>query len=117
VGLAFRNLACRRRSPARFGRTRRIMTMRRALYVMLLASFVVGMPTDAAGQEKGLLYAHRGGAYEFEENTMEAFRGSYEHGLRGFETDVRMSKDGELIILHDDSLDRTHTATGPAEHR
>lgn len=75
--------------------------------------FVSGL----AAQEKGLLYAHRGGAFEFEENTMEGFRGSYDQGLRGFETDVRMTKDGELVILHDDSLDRTHNATGPVEHK
>ena len=72
---------------------------------------------STAAQEKGHLYAHRGGAFEFEENTMEAFRGSYDKGLRGFETDVRMTKDGELVILHDDSLDRTHNATGPVEHK
>lgn len=76
------------------------------------------LATDlTVGQERGLLYAHRGGAHEFEENTMEAFRGSYEKGLRGFETDIRMTKDGELVILHDDSLDRTHNASGPVEHK
>ncbi len=68
-------------------------------------------------QEKGLLYAHRGGAFEFEENTMEGFRGCYEKGLRGFETDIRLTKDGRLVILHDDTLDRTHNATGPVEHK
>lgn len=72
---------------------------------------------STAAQEKGHLYAHRGGAFEFEENTLEAFRGSYAKGLRGFETDIRMTKDGELVVLHDDSLDRTHNATGPVEHK
>ncbi len=78
---------------------------------------VCGLGAMASAQEKGLLYAHRGGAHEFEENTMEGFRGCYEQGLRGFETDIRMTKDGELVILHDDSLDRTHNATGPVEHK
>ncbi len=64
---------------------------------------------------RGHLYAHRGGAHEFEENTMAAFRASYDAGLRGFETDVRMTKDGVLVILHDDKLERTHNATGPVE--
>ncbi|MFN3152297.1 glycerophosphodiester phosphodiesterase [Bremerella sp.] len=64
-----------------------------------------------------IILAHRGGAYEFEENTMEAFRACYERGIRGFETDVRMTKDGVLVILHDDSLDRTHNATGPVEQK
>lgn len=70
----------------------------------------------AAAQDKGpLIMAHRGGAHEMEENTMTAFRTSYEKGIRGFETDVRMTKDGAFVILHDDSLDRTYTATGPVE--
>ncbi len=61
-------------------------------------------------------FAHRGGAHEFEENTLFAFRSSYEKGIRGFELDVRMTKDGELVVLHDDSLDRTHQGSGPVEH-
>jgi glycerophosphoryl diester phosphodiesterase len=96
--------------------------MKMRLLAALVAALVVASglsiaATSAAAQEKGLLYAHRGGGHEFEENTMEAFRGSYEKGLRGFETDVRMTKDGELVILHDDSLNRTHNATGPVEHK
>jgi glycerophosphoryl diester phosphodiesterase len=71
----------------------------------------------APAQEKGLLFAHRGGAREFDENTLDAFRSSYEKGLRGFETDVRMTKDGELVILHDDNLERTYNATGHVEDK
>lgn len=71
--------------------------------------------TLATAADKGHLYAHRGGSFEFEENTMEAFRGSYDAGLRGFETDVRMTKDGALVILHDDKLERTYNATGSVE--
>ena len=41
---------------------------------------------------------HRGGRYEFEENTLAAFKGSYEKGVRGYETDIRMTADGELVI-------------------
>jgi glycerophosphoryl diester phosphodiesterase len=62
-----------------------------------------------------IILAHRGGAHEFEENTLEGYRGCYERGIRGFETDVRMTKDGSLVILHDDKLDRTHNATGSVE--
>ena len=49
---------------------------------------------------------HRGGRYEFEENTLAAFKGSYEKGVRGYETDIRMTADGELVITHDASLKR-----------
>jgi len=66
-------------------------------------------------QEKGLVFAHRGGSFEFDENTLAAFKGSYEKGLRGFETDVRMTRDGELVILHDDKLERNYVGSGTVE--
>ena len=79
--------------------------------------FIFGATTHLAAKEPGLLFAHRGGAHEFEENTLAAFQASYERGLRGFETDVRMTRDGEFVILHDDSLDRTHNASGSVEEQ
>jgi len=60
-------------------------------------------------------YSHRGGSYEFDENTLSAFQGSYEKGSRGFETDIRMTKDGELVISHDASLERMTTSKGIIE--
>ncbi|MCW1923674.1 glycerophosphodiester phosphodiesterase [Luteolibacter arcticus] len=72
-------------------------------------------PSADAEPKKPFHFAHRGGAFEFEENTLFAFRSSYEKGIRGFETDIRMTKDGKLVILHDDSLDRTHHGKGPVE--
>ena len=77
------------------------------------------LPAEAREPEKKpmLLFAHRGGSFEFDENTMEAFRGSYEKGLRGFETDVRMTKDGAFVILHDDTLERTHDGKGHVEQQ
>lgn len=78
----------------------------------------LAMEASAAAQDQGpLIMAHRGGAHEFEENTMAAFRASYEKGIRGFETDIRMTKDGVLVILHDDTLDRTYNAAGPVEEK
>lgn len=92
--------------------------MRPRLWIAFVLALggISGGAGSVAAQEKMLLYAHRGGAYEFEENTMEAFRNSYEKGLRGFETDVRMTRDGALVILHDDKIDRTYNGTGPVEH-
>lgn len=72
-------------------------------------------PLQAEGKEP-FHFAHRGGAFEFEENTLFAFKSCYEKGIRGYELDVRMTSDGELVVLHDDSLDRTHHGTGPVEH-
>lgn len=89
-------------------------------YVRMLGLLLSGMflfSSSAVAQGPGLILAHRGGLEEFEENTMGAFRSSYEKGIRGFEVDIRMTKDGELVILHDDTLDRTHNGTGPVEHK
>ena len=69
----------------------------------------------SAQQASVKLFAHRGGAHEFDENTLEAFRSSYEKGIRGFETDIRISKDGELVIFHDASLKRMVEAEGGIE--
>lgn len=85
--------------------------------VCLVACGTLAASVPVAAQEKGLLYAHRGGAFEYEENTLEAFDACYQQGLRGFETDIRMTQDGHLVVLHDDSLDRTHQASGPVEHK
>ncbi len=93
------------------------MTVRRLAVLIVVTGAGFAMAGLAAAQEKGLLFAHRGGSYEFDENTLLAFRSCYEKGLRGFETDVRMTKDGQLVILHDDTLDRTYNATGAVEHK
>ena len=54
-----------------------------------------------------LLGSHRGDRKHFPENTMSAFRACVELGLDAIETDVRMTKDGDLILSHDESLYRT----------
>lgn len=77
---------------------------------------LVWVPQSNADEKKPFHFAHRGGAHEFEENTLFAFKSSYEKGIRGYELDVRMTSDGELVVLHDDSLDRTHQGSGPVEH-
>lgn len=53
-----------------------------------------------------MVIGHRGGRAEFEENTLAAFKGSFEKGVRGYETDIRMTADEELVITHDASLKR-----------
>lgn len=85
--------------------------------IILLSLVVFGWVSQSnADEKKPFHFAHRGGAHEFEENTLFAFKSCYEKGIRGYELDVRMTKDGELVVLHDDSLDRTHKGSGPVEH-
>jgi glycerophosphoryl diester phosphodiesterase len=57
--------------------------------------------------------AHRGFSGKYPENTMLAFeKAVFEGNCDGFETDVHMSADGALIVIHDDTLDRTTTGSG-----
>lgn len=61
--------------------------------------------------------AHRGFSGKYPENTMLAFEKALEAGAEGIEFDVHLSKDGELVIIHDELLDRTTNGTGlVAEH-
>ncbi len=60
--------------------------------------------------DKPLIWAHRGGRSLGPENTLQALRRGHEAGADGWETDVQLTKDGELIILHDLNLLRTTNA-------
>ena len=61
---------------------------------------------------KPVVTAHRGFSGRYPENTLLAFSKAYELGVDSIEFDVRESSDGELIIIHDASLDRTTSGTG-----
>ena len=65
-------------------------------------------------QNKNYIYvaAHRGLCARYPENTMEAFRAAIEAGVDQIELDVRLTKDGEAVIIHDDRVDRTANAVG-----
>lgn len=65
----------------------------------------LGMPEQTDWEEAGLtLIAHRGYSSEFPENTMPAFEGALDLGVDYIETDVQMTKDGRLVLFHDDDL-------------
>lgn len=57
-------------------------------------------------------FAHRGFKGKYPENTMLAFKKAIEAGADGIEFDVHLSKDGELVIIHDEFLDRTSDGEG-----
>ncbi len=56
--------------------------------------------------------AHRGWRSEYPENTLPAFKAALDLGVDQIETDVRVSRDGELVLIHDATVDRTTNGTG-----
>lgn len=58
------------------------------------------------------VFGHRGYSAKYPENTMLAFQKAIEAGADGIELDVQFSKDGNLVIIHDEKLDRTTTGQG-----
>lgn len=60
-----------------------------------------------------LLIGHRGGpTRDYPENAIETFARTYAAGTRVMEIDIAETKDGKLVLMHDDDLDRTTTGTG-----
>jgi glycerophosphoryl diester phosphodiesterase len=57
--------------------------------------------------------AHRGGALLWPENSLTAFRGAIGLGVDLIELDVHLSRDDEVVVLHDPTLDRTTNGRGP----
>lgn len=85
------------------------------------------------------IWAHRGCSQRYPENTLTAFKRAaelYNKGLTGIELDIQLTKDGEIVVIHDERIDRTtdgygfvrdynhaelktfhiHTGTDTAEH-
>ncbi|WP_156289008.1 glycerophosphodiester phosphodiesterase [Oceanobacillus salinisoli] len=63
-------------------------------------------------QQKMINVAHRGASGHAPENTMAAFQKGFEMKADYIEIDVQMTEDGELIIIHDTTVDRTTNGTG-----
>ncbi|OZG73462.1 glycerophosphodiester phosphodiesterase [Hahella sp. CCB-MM4] len=59
-----------------------------------------------------IIVGHRGAKAEAPENTVISFAKAYEAGIRYFELDVQLSLDGQLIVIHDKTVDRTTGQTG-----
>lgn len=56
--------------------------------------------------------AHRGASYDHPENTLLAYRAAIDAGVDYIEIDVQVTRNGELIVMHDEELDRTTNGTG-----
>ncbi len=82
---------------------------RRHFLATLAAPFVRGASRRISA------IAHRGSHLEHPENTLAAFQAAVDEGADYFELDVRTTREGRLVILHDSKLDRTTNGHGPVE--
>lgn len=73
-------------------------------------------PTEAAPKTP-LVFAHRGSSAVLPEHTLAAYRHALAEGVDGLECDVRLTRDGHLVCVHDRRLDRTSNGHGPVSTR
>jgi glycerophosphoryl diester phosphodiesterase len=100
-----------------------VTTMRSTTLFILVACLnafhsprVQADPADAAAEVRQIV-AHRGASAERPECTLAALRRAIEAGATAVEVDIRTSRDGQLFLLHDLTLDRTTSGTGPAREK
>jgi len=74
------------------------------------SSAAVSTPLPAANSARPLIIAHRGARSLAPENTLAAARKALEAGADMWEMDVAVTADGELVVIHDDTLERTCNA-------
>jgi len=82
------------------------------LLVVAVVCSLAALMVASAPVPKPLVAAHRGGALLWPENSLTAFRQALALGVDYLETDVHLTADGEVVVLHDPTLDRTTTGSG-----
>ncbi len=63
--------------------------------------------------ERPLFFAHRGGSALAPENTLPAYERGLALGADALELDIHYTRDGEIVVFHDDTLERTTNGSGP----
>ncbi|WP_419896801.1 glycerophosphodiester phosphodiesterase [Roseomonas sp. USHLN139] len=71
------------------------------------------LPASPAALSRTAIVSHRGGAFLWPENSLEAFRQSLALPLEQCECDVHLSADGVPVVIHDATLNRTTEGQGP----
>ncbi|MFQ9651752.1 MAG: glycerophosphodiester phosphodiesterase family protein [Enterocloster sp.] len=65
------------------------------------------------GEQRMKLWAHRGCSQRYPENTLIAFEKAAQlQGLAGIELDIQLTKDGQIVVIHDEKVDRTTDGSG-----
>jgi len=71
---------------------------------------------DLTRLARPLLIGHRGYPAKFPENTLASFEGALQAGCDMIELDVTLTKDRKVVVIHDDTLDRTTSGKGPVKN-
>ena len=74
------------------------------------ASLLAALSVSAADAPRARFISHRGESQTAPENTLAAFRAAIEGGSDGFELDTYLTKDNELVVIHDATTKRTAVA-------
>lgn len=61
------------------------------------------------------IWAHRGCSYKYPENTLSSFREACRYEITGIELDIQLSRNGEMMVIHDERVDRTTDGSGRVE--
>lgn len=82
----------------------------------LIIVFTFLLPVAAFSQTfDSRVLAHRAGRADFEENVLQSFEKCYAAGMHSFETDIRLTADGVLVISHDADMKRMYDRSGIVE--
>jgi glycerophosphoryl diester phosphodiesterase len=87
------------------------------LSLMLVAAFMPDAPSKAyyTGVSRPLVIAHQGGDAVWPGNTLYAFERSVAIGADVLEMDAHITRDGQIVLMHDEEVDRTSNGTGLIE--
>ena len=61
---------------------------------------------------KPQIWAHRGACAYKPENTLESFKEAVNMHADGIELDIQMTKDGKIVVIHDETIERTSNGSG-----
>lgn len=74
--------------------------------------FLLRTLNDGGKSDYVMIFAHRGDWRNAPENSLQAYQKCIDAEFDGIEIDVQETKDGEIVIMHDQTIDRTTTGTG-----
>src|SRR5699024_3639300 len=97
-------------------RGKKILSFFLALIIVWMAIYLLPpftkLETPFDELDRPLVIAHQGGEHLAPSNTLASFKNGYELGADVLQFDIHMTKDGHLVAIHDDTVDRTTDGSG-----